>query len=314
MNVKNFKSLPQLLDFFKEEKNCIEYYARLRWNGNPTCPHCESEKPYVTDRGYKCSNSECHKKFSVKVGTIFEGSNIKFRIWFAAIYLCTSSKKGISSLQLAEQLGVTQKTAWFMLHRIREMVKNQAPQTIGGEGKVVESDETYIGGKEENRHTNKRKSEENPDLSNDGKPYNKKKIVIGIVERGGKVILKLIPSTKAEFMVPFIQENVSEGTHLMTDEHYSYNSLHAIYKHETVTHSLRVYVKGNTHTNTIENFWSGLKRGLYGIYHQVSEKHLERYLNEFASRYNSRDINSFERFEKFLSDAGGSLLYKNLIA
>lgn len=309
----NFKSLPELLDYFKKEETCIKYYEKLRWNGNPVCPHCNSEKPYATTRGYKCSNSECYKKFTVKVGTIFENSKIPFRIWFAAIYLCTSSKKGISSVLLAEQLGITQKTAWFVLHRIREMLKNQAPQMLGGNGKMVEADETFIGGKEENRHTKKRKSEDNPELANDGTPYNKKKIVVGMVERGGKVIVKLIPNTKAENMVPFIQENVEQGTHVCTDEATAYSKLNRLYSHSTVTHSLRVYTVGNTHTNTIENFWSVLKRGLNGIYHQVSEKHLEAYLNEFTSRYNSREISSFERFENFLTDAEGGLLYKNLI-
>lgn len=310
----NFKSLPQLLKHFAKEETCVKYYEKLRWNENPICPHCGTEKPYVTTRGYKCSNNKCYRKFTVKVGTIFENSKIKFQIWFAAIYLCTSSKKGISSVQLATQLGITQKTAWFVLHRVREMLKNQAPQMLGGQGKMVETDETYIGGKEENRHTKKRRSDVNPDLANDGTPYNKKKIVVGMVERGGKVIVKLIPNAKAENMVPFIQDNVEQGTHICSDEYTSYSQLHKLYSHSTVTHSLRVYKIGETHTNTIENFWSVLKRGLYGIYHQVSDKHLERYLNEFTARYNSRDINSFDRFENFLLDAEGGLLYKNLIA
>lgn len=310
----NFKTLPQLLDFFKKEETCIKYYENLRWAGKPMCPHCSTENPYATTRGYKCSNNQCNKKFTVKIGTIFENSKIPFRTWFAAIYLCTSSKKGISSVLLAEQLGITQKTAWFVLHRIREMLTNQAPDMVGGNGNMVEADETYIGGKEKNRHTKKRRSETNPDLANDGTPYNKKKIVLGLVERGGKVVLRLVPNAKEENMVPFIQDFLPDGSHIITDEHVSYSNLGKIYTHETVTHSLRVYVNGNAHTNTIENFWSVLKRGINGIYHQVSEKHLERYLHEFASRYNSRDINSFERFEKFLQDAEGGLLYKNLIA
>jgi transposase-like protein len=310
----NFKSLSQLIEYFKKEETAVKYYEELRWNGKPVCPHCKGEKPYATTRGYKCSNSECGKKFTVRIGTIFENSKFPFKTWFAAIYLCTSSKKGISSVLLAEQLGITQKTAWFVLHRVREMLKNQAPEMLGGEGKMVESDETYVGGKEKNRHKKKQRSEENPELSNDGKPYNKKKVVIGMVDRGGKVLLKVVPNAQAENMVPFIQENVANGTKLITDEHTTYAGLGKIYTHETVTHSLKVYVRGTTHTNTIENFWSVLKRGLYGIYHQVSEKHLERYLNEFAARYNSREIDSFSRFNEFLADAEGGLLYKNLIA
>lgn len=309
----NFKSLPQLLDYFKKEETCVKYYENLRWNGKPVCPHCNSEKPYVTNRGYKCSNAECHKKFTVKVGTIFENSKIPFRTWFAAIYLCTAHKKGISSVQLATDLDITQKTAWFVLHRVREMLKAQAPEMLG-ENNMVEVDETYIGGKEKNRHTKKRQSAENPELANDGTPYNKKKMVVGIVERGGKIVLKFVPNATADNMVPFIQDNVPSGAHVVTDEHNAYAQLHKVYTHETVTHSLRVYVQGNAHTNTIENFWSGLKRGLYGIYHQVSDKHLERYLTEFAARYNARNESPFENFNTFLAKSEGGLLYKNLIA
>lgn len=309
----NFKSLPQLLDFFKDEKTCIAYYETLRWNGKPVCPHCGSEHPYKTDRGYKCSNGECYKKFTVKVGTIFENSKISFRTWFAAIYLCTAHKKGISSVQLSIDLNITQKTAWFVLHRVREMLKQQAPQMLG-DNNMVEADETYIGGIEGNRHTKKRRSNLNPDFANDGTRYNKKKIVIGIVERNGKVILKHVPNATAENMVPFIEKHVPKGSSIVTDEHHAYAKLNKVYTHSTVTHSLRVYVSGDSHTNTIENFWSVLKRGLYGIYHQVSDKHLERYLNEFASRFNTRQLSSQGRFEGFLNQAEGGLLYKNLIA
>lgn len=145
----DFKSLPELLSYFKEEQTCIQYYEKMRWNGSPVCPHCNSvKKPYITNRGYKCADDKCHKKFTVKVGTIFENSKIPFRLWFAAIYLCTNRKKGVSSVQLAVDLGITQKSAWFMLHRIREMLRDKAPHMIGGGEKPVEIDETYVGGKE----------------------------------------------------------------------------------------------------------------------------------------------------------------------
>ncbi len=309
----NFKSLPQLLDFFKKEETCIKYYEKMRWNGNPICPHCHSEKPYVTNRGYKCSNSACYKKFSVKVGTIFENSKIPFRIWFAAIYLCTSHKKGISSVQLSIDLNVTQKTAWFILHRVREMLKNNAPEMLD-ENKTVEVDETYVGGLEANRHTKKRQSDTNPDLAKDGTKYNYKKVVVGIIERGGKVVLKFVPNAKMESLVPFIEKYVAKGAKVMTDEHVSYSNLKNSYNHNTVNHSSRLYVTGEAHTNTIENFWSVLKRGLYGIYHQVSNKHLERYLNEFAARFNNRHTSPYQNFDLYLSQSEGGLLYKNLIS
>ncbi len=308
----NFKSLPQLLDHFKEEDTCIKYYENLRWNGNPVCPHCDSENPYKTTRGYKCSNNECHKKFTVKVGTIFENSKIKFRIWFAAIYLCTTHKKGISSVQLALDLGITQKTAWFVLHRIRVMLKEQAPKMLG-EDKVVEIDEAYVGGIEKNRHYNKKRSELDS-VSNDGSKYNTKKVVIGIIERDGKVKLRHVPNAQRESVIPFIEQHVPKGSKIYTDESKMYKKLHKTYTHDTVVHSLNVYVAGNVHTNTIENFWSVLKRGLYGVYHQVSDKHFEAYLDEFAARFNTRGISSCERFENFLNQSENTLSYKQLIA
>lgn len=309
----DFKSIIELQDYFKDEKTCVKYYEKLRWGGNPVCPHCGAEKPYRTNRGYKCSYSECHKKFTVKVGTIFENSKISFRIWFAAIYLCTTSKKGISSVQLSTQLNITQKTAWFVLHRVREMLKDKAPQMVGNTN-MVESDEAYIGGSEANRHKSKRLASPETGLANDGTKYNKKKIVLGIIERKGKVVLKHIPAAKEETLRNLIEKHVPFGARIITDEAIAYSNLNKTYTHNTVNHSLRVYVDGDSHTNTIENFWSVLKRGIYGIYHQVSDKHLERYLNEFSGRFNTRQSTPQERIDNFLKQSEGGLLYKVLIA
>lgn len=303
-----FKSLPELLDYFKDERTCIEYYEQIRWNGKPTCPHCGTAKSYKTNRGYKCSNSDCFRKFTVKVGTIFENSKIPFRIWFGAIFLATNHKKGISSLQLASDLAITQKTAWFVLHRIREMLKSNAPEMIGGKGAMVEADETYIGGKIANKH------EDKIVRNADGSAVQNKKVVLGIIERDGKVVLKHITSASIKNMVPFIERTVQVGTKVVTDESNVYGNLGRNYSHHKVNHTLKVYVNGDAHTNTIENFWSVLKRGLYGIYHSVSEKHLERYLHEFSSRFNERKVSSQFRFEKFLIQSERRLKYKSLIA
>jgi transposase-like protein len=301
----NFKSLPELLDYFKDEKTGIEYYDKLRWNGKPTCPHCGSENPYKTTRGYKCSNNECYKKFTVKVGTIFENSKIPFRIWFAAIFLAGSSRKGISSCQLARELGCTQKTAWFVLHRVREMLKRNAPEMIGGNGSTVEIDEAYIGGKEKNKHSSKRRKEGDPET---------KSTVIGIIQRDGHVILKHVPDASEKSMLPFVHKYVPEGARVITDEFVSYGKLGNRFVHQTINHSVKIYVSGDIHTNTIENFWSILKRGLYGVYHSVSTKHLDRYLHEFATRFNERKISEQAKFEKFLTTSDKRLKYNDLIA
>lgn len=307
----NFKSLFDILDYFKDEKTGIEYCEQMRWNGNPTCPHCGSEKPYKTNRGWKCSNKECHKKFTVKVGTIFENSKVSFRIWFAAIYLVTTSKKGISSVQLASQLNITQKTAWFVLHRIREMLKEKSPAMLG-ENNPVEIDETYVGGKEKNKHYLKKRSEEDKNKTNEGNEYVPKKTVIGIIERDGKVVLKHIDGATKESLQNAIEDSVLDGSKIYTDEYVGYRSLSAKYDHDTVNHSLSIYVDGDIHTNTLENFWSILKRGIYGIYHFVSSKHLERYLHEFGSRHNNRLQPNAVSFKDYVQNMEGYLSYKRL--
>lgn len=307
----NFKSLPQLLDYFKDEKTCKDYYQQIRWNGDVACPHCGSIKVYNTKRGFRCGDKDCRKDFTVTTGTIFHNTKISLRIWFASIYLATTSKKGISSVQLGEQLGITQKTAWFVLHRIREMLKEKSPQMLG-ENKVVETDATYIGGKERFRHYGKKRSKENPLLTNEGKAYKPKKVVIGIIERNGKVALRHVDGESTQNMVDFVTTHVPHKSTVYSDEAPAYNQLKRFYTHKNVKHALNIYVDGSVHTNTIENFWSVLKRGLYGIYHQVSDKHLERYLDEYSARFNTRDLTSQERFEKFLLDSESVLSYKRL--
>lgn len=308
----NFNSLIELLDYFKDEKTCVEYYANIRWNGNPTCPHCNHDKPYVISTGYKCSNNKCYKKFSVKYGTIFQNSSIPMRIWLAAIYLLTNHKKGISSVQLAKDLKVTQKSAWFMLHRIRKMLVENEPELLG-ENNPVEADEAFIGGKERNKHYSKRRNKENPNINNDGTPYRNKQVVFGVIERNGKVSLQHIPSAKRKYVNNIINEKVSKTTNLYTDESKIYNRMKKRYNHHTIKHAEGIYVSSDVYTNTIESFWSTLKRGLHGIYHHMSAKHLSRYLEEFAARYNTRDITCHERIEYFLANANRPLTYQELI-
>jgi transposase-like protein len=301
-----FQSIIQLLDYYKEESKCVAHLENLRWGGHVTCIHCGHDKVYRTDRGFKCGNPQCYKKFSVKVGTIFENSKIPLRIWFAAIYLCTSHKKGVSSLQLGRDLNIPQKTAWFLGQRIREMLKDKQPTMLSN---AVEVDETFIGGKDKNRHNHKKKGTIGRGTQED------KIVVLGLVERDGKVVATQIPDTKAQTIVPLIEKHVKKGSTMLTDEWYAYGQLHLKgYEHKSVQHNLKIYVVGDTHTNTIENFWSVLKRGLYGIYHYTSKKHIDRYLAEFSARYNTRDLTEEQRFDHFLAQSNVRLKYDTLVA
>lgn len=301
-----FKNVLQVLDHFKNEATCKEYLVQQRWNGQPICPHCGVDKtPYVTNRGYKCSDKDCYKKFSVTTGTILENTKISLRYWFATIYLATAHKKGISSLQLSRDLGITQKTAWFLLHRVREMFKVCAPEMLKG---MVEVDETYVGGKNINRHHNKKTK------LGQGRGGGDKVPVIGLAERGGSVKTYVVENTESRVMFPIVTDNVDRSAKLITDSYTSYKSLNKLYNHVTVKHTNYITI-GEDHTNTIEGFWSLLKRGIVGIYHQVSPKHLHRYCNEFGYRYNSRQISDCNRFEEAVKNVNNiRLTYEKLIS
>lgn len=306
-----FKSLPQLFDYFKDEETCLKYWEKIRWNGNITCPHCGAGKPYHTNRGYKCTNVECQKKFSALVYSIFENTKIPLRTWFAAIYLCTAHKKGISSLQLSRDLNIHQKSAWFVLQRIRESLKDIAPDVLCG---TIEGDETYVGGKNKNRHKDKKIAGSQGRSSADKTP------VVGLVERGGKVKTFVVANTDAETLHCLIDKNVCKESIIVTDAYRSYNGLEVKFKHVVVKHEaggFYVVKEGdnNFHTQNIENFWSMLKRGYVGVYHYMSPKHLQRYCEEYSYRYNSRKISDPERFEDAINKCVGKrLTYNFLIA
>ncbi len=328
----NFKNLIQLLDYFKDDATCVSYLAASRWGDKPACPHCGNVGAYVTNRGYKCKAKECGKKFTVTTGTIFENTKISLRYWFAAIYLATAHKKGISSLQLSRDLAITQKTAWFLLHRIREMLANNAPEMLEGN---IEVDETFVGGKNKNRHANKKIE------GSQGRSAADKTPVVGIaqkseftiIEREHKIIpgktvkervytkystvnLQVVADTKAETLQPIMFKNVKADSKIVTDAYNSYNSLAANYQHVAIKHTEGNYITiGDDHTNTIEGFWSLLKRGIIGIYHQVSPKHLHRYCHEFGYRYNTRPVKDVVRFEDAIKNINGKrLTYAKLIS
>ena len=304
------KNLKDLMIKFQDETSCRKYLIDQRWNGVPTCPKCGSVKAYNIENGkrFKCANNKCYAKFSVTIGTIFESSNIPLTTWFPAMYLIASHKKGISSVQLAKDLGVTQKTAWFMLHRIRESLREKESVLLDG---TIEIDETYIGGAIKNKHVKVREAMKADKFC----PQIQKTGVLGLLQREGNVKLEVIKNNDytAANLRPIISKNVNPLALVITDGLNTYRSLNKEFaQHEIVRHELKQFVRGNYHTNTLEGFWSIFKRGIYGIYHQVSPKHLARYCDEFSYRYNSRKLADGVRFEIALTQLEGRLSYKQL--
>lgn len=302
---------------FTNETAAREHLEALRWPQGPYCPHCGSfaAKRLPAQRGrptkahpegairdgvVQCN--DCRKQYSVTVGTVFESSKIALHKWVLATFLLCSSKRGMSGHQLARMLGVTQKTAWFMSHRIREAMRPvDGEPPLGGEGKIVEADETFIGGKEKNRHKSKRATRRLG--GNWGK-----ETVFSLVERDGNVRSTHVVSVTAANLRPILVSQIDPATMLFTDDAGQYRHMGRAFKHEAVNHTAGEYVRGLAHTNTVEGYFSILKRGVVGTYYHMSATHLHRYCAEFDFRYNTRKGNDFERCELALKGIAGKRL------
>lgn len=285
-------TLIEAIRYFSDLDVCNDFVAKLRWPNGPHCPRCGSvEYSYLTTRRlWKCKG--CKKQYSVKVGTIFESSPLGLDKWLPAVWLAANSKNGISSHELARALGVTQKSAWFMLHRIRLAMQTGSFDKLDGE---VEVDETYIGGKARNMHASKRKA-----LGYmGGRTAKGKTAVAGVIERGGQARAQVVPDVTGKTLKGLVHENVAPGSTVFTDNWKAYFGLDAHYGHEVVDHA-ETYVDGRVHTNGIENFWSLLKRGLHGTYVSVEPFHLFRYLDERVFTFNARDASDLDRFRAVL--------------
>lgn len=333
---ENFKSVIELVNAFPNEQTCINHLEQLRWNGNIISPFDSTSKVYnCAGNKYKCKNTG--KYFNVRTSTLFDNSKIELKTWFLAIYLITAHKKGISSLQLSRDLNITQKTSWFLLHRIRNCFGIE-PDTnednkLGGEGQNIAVDETFVGGKNKNRHANKKVE------NSQGRSFKDKTPVIGIIQNATtetivrqhkvipelavteKVVIKpaivkcvVTVDTSSDSLQPAIEAIVKHGSVVVSDEWLGYNKVGENYEHRIVDHRAKEYVNVNGDTtNAIEGFWMLFKRSYIGIYHSMSRKHLQKYADEMSFRYNRRHISDCNRFTNLLENCEHRLTYKKLI-
>src|ERR1035437_8926621 len=303
-NMSEPKSLQEAIVYFSNPNNCTQYLAVRRWPNGVSCPGCGSDRVSynATRRTWKCSTHHSKREFSAKVGTIYEDSPISLDKWLAATWMLTNCKNGISSYEVGRDLKVTQRTAWFMLHRIRLALQDESFGKFSGE---VEVDETFIGGKSRNMHLSKRAQRITGTGGKDKTP------VVGSLERRGKGRTSVIPNRRKKALQAKVRQHVTVGSALFTDSLPSYNNLDAKYAHQVIDHAV-ANVDGKIHTNGLENFWSLLKRGIKGTYVSVEPFHLFRYLDEQSFRFNNRkDLNDGDRFDRVVRQIVGKRITWN---
>ena len=303
---KTPETLLEAIRYFSDPDMCLEFMTQLRWPDGVRCPTCGRDEPRFisTRRLWECKDKHPRKQFSIKVGTIFEDSPVGLDKWLSAIWLIANAKNGVSSYEMHRSLGVTQKTAWFMMHRIRLAMQSETFEMMGGG--PVEADETFIGGKSENMHKDRREKR----IKSTGPAG--KTVVFGLLERHGPdghsvVRAKVVPNNRRRVLLPEIKRNVTAGNVVYSDAHPSYRMVKDEYEHDVIDHA-ETYVRGQVHTNDIENFWSLLKRAIKGTYVNVDPFHLFRYLDEEVFRYNNRKDNDGGRFGR----AAGGIFGKRL--
>jgi transposase-like protein len=306
MNDKVTISLLQLFEMFPNEEAAREYLESRLWPSGVKCPRCKQGNKIKQRKGgfYRCNN--CLLDFTVRTGTIFERSHVPLHKWIYAMYLLVTARKGISSLQLSKEIGITQKSAWFVLQRLREACGNKLEKLRG----IIEIDESFFGGLEKNKHESKKLKE--------GRGAVGKKTIIGMRERGGRTVSMPIENVTKKAIQAAVHAHIEQGSTLYTDDHAAYRDFdnHLFYEHDSVKHGSGEYMRGTVGTNGIESVWAVMKRGILGVYHHASEKHLGRYAHEFAFRLNEGNVkrHTLNRLDSFIvAVAGKRLTYEELI-